>query len=130
MRAIVFALVVVFAANPATLRALQQTVATDVEAKAVREMAGAIPLGSRVKAQTSAGKTINGTLLSVTDDAVIIKKRTRFPEPAITVRFAELARLERQTGAGLSPAKVIGIGLAAGAGAILTLLAFAATIGD
>ena len=40
-----------------------------VEAKVLREMASAIPLGSRVKAQTSGGARVNGTLMSVTDEA-------------------------------------------------------------
>jgi hypothetical protein len=60
---------------------------------------------------------------------VIIKKKTRLPEPAVTVGFSELARLELQTGQGMSAGKVIGIGLAAGAGAILTLFAFFFALG-
>jgi hypothetical protein len=68
--------------------------------------------------------------MSVTDEAVIIKKKTRLPEPAVTIAFTDLARLELQTSEGMSPGKVIGIGLAAGAGAILTLFAFFAALGD
>jgi hypothetical protein len=101
-----------------------------MEAKAMREMAAAIPLGSRVKAQTGEGKRFTGTLMSVTPDAVIIKKRTRLPEPAVTISFAELAGLELQVNEGMSVGKVLGVGLAAGAGAILTLFAFVATIDD
>jgi hypothetical protein len=131
MRAFILtALVIAFTIGPAEVWAAQKTVTTDVEAKALKEMASAIPLGSRVKAQTNDGKRVNGTLMSVTDEAVIIKKRTRLPEPAITVQFDDLARLELQTNEGMSPGKVIGIGLAAGAGAILTLFAFFAALGD
>jgi hypothetical protein len=111
-------------------RSKQNTVTTDVEAKALREMAAAIPLGSRVKAQTTEGRRVNGTIMSVTGDAVIIKKKTRLPEPAVTIPFAELARLELQTNEGMSIGKVLGIGLAAGAGAILTLFAFAVALDD
>jgi hypothetical protein len=111
-------------------RATQKTVATEIEARALREMAAAIPLGSRVKAQTSEGRRVNGTLMSVTADAVIIKKQTRLPEPAVTIPFAELARLELQVNEGMSIGKALGIGLAAGAGAILTLFAFVAAIDD
>jgi len=130
MRSIIVLLVALVASGPVDIWAAQKTVASEVEAKALKEMAVAIPLGSRVKAQTNDGKRVNGTLMSVTDDAVIIKKRTRLPEPAVTVQFAELARLELQTSEGMSPGKVIGIGLAAGAGAILTIFAFFAAIGD
>jgi hypothetical protein len=129
MRALVLLLVTIFALGPCDLRA-QTTVTTEVEAKAMRSMAAAIPLGSRVKAQTSNGKGISGTLMTVTDEAVIIKKRTRLPEAAVTIPFTDLARLELQTGEGMSPGKVIGIGLAAGAGAILTLFAFFAALAD
>jgi hypothetical protein len=68
--------------------------------------------------------------MSVSDDAVILKKRTRLPEPAVTVAFTELSSLELQTGEGMSAGKVVGIGLAAGAGAIITLIAFFAAIDD
>jgi hypothetical protein len=68
--------------------------------------------------------------MGVTDEAVLIKKNTRIPEPAVTVPFAELGRLELQTGEGMSAPKIIGIGLAAGAGAILTLFAFFAALDD
>lgn len=111
-------------------RSKQNTVTTDVEAKALREMAAAIPPGSRVRAQTTAGKRVDGTIMRVSGDAVIIKKKTRLPEPAITIPFAELARLELQTNEGMSIGKAVGIGLAAGAGAILTLLVFALALDD
>lgn len=131
MRALIFtAFAIVLGTGPADVWAMQKTVTIDVEAKALEEMAAAIPLGSRVKAQTHDGKRVNGTLMSVTQEAVIIKKKTRLPEPAVTVRFADLARLELVSGEGMSPGKVIGIGLAAGAGAILTLFAFFAALGD
>jgi hypothetical protein len=83
-----------------------------------------------VKAQTTAGRGITGTLMSASADAVIIKKTTRLPEPAITIPFAELARLEVDKRDGSSAGKIIGIGLSAGAGAILTMLAIFAAIGD
>jgi hypothetical protein len=117
-------------ANPFDERGKQKTVTTDVEAKALREMAAAIPLGSRVKAQTADGKRVNGTVMSVSGEAVIIKKKTRLPEPAVTIPFAELALLELQPNEGMSIGKVIGAGLAAGAGAIVTIFLFAATLDD
>ncbi len=130
MRAILMAIVgLALALGPVDVWATQKIVTTEVEAKVLREMASAIPLGSRVKAQTTRGSRVNGTLLSVTDEAVIIKKKTRLPEPAVTVAFTELAELELQTGQGMSAGKVIGIGLAAGAGAILTLFAFFFALG-
>jgi hypothetical protein len=51
------------------------------------------------------------------------------PEPAVSVRFTELASLELHKGEGMTAGKVVGIGLAAGAGAILTLFAFFLALG-
>jgi hypothetical protein len=131
MRQLLFTLVVIaVGVGPIDVWGAQKTVTMEVEAKALKDMALMIPLGSRIKAQTLKGKRMDGTLMSVTEDAVIIKKKTRLPEPAVTVLFVELARLELQTGEGMSPGKVIGIGLAAGAGAILTLFAFFAALDD
>ncbi len=131
MRTIVLLVIVaMFAAGPLDVWASQTSASSDREAQALKQMASAIPLGSRVKAHTNNGTRFNGTLMSVSDDAVIIKKRTRLPEPAVTVAFTELSSLELQTGEGMSAGKVLGIGLAAGAGAILTLIAFFAAVGD
>jgi hypothetical protein len=131
MRTLVFSvLVAMFAAGPLDVWASQKSASSDREAQALKQMAAAIPLGSRVKLHTNNGKRLNGTLMSVSDDAVIIKKRTRLLEPAVTVAFTELSSLELQTGEGMSAGKVVGIGLAAGAGAIITLIAFFAAIDD
>lgn len=131
MRAMVLTfLMAMFAMGPADVWASQKPVAADVEALALRQMAREIPLGTRVTVQTSGGRRVKGTLMSVTDEAVIIKKKTRLPEPAVTVPFADLAQLERETNGGMHAGKIIGIGLAAGAGAILTLLAFFAALDD
>jgi hypothetical protein len=124
------ALVIALALGPVDVWAMQTRVTTDEEITAFKEMAAAIPLGSRVKAQTTAGRRLSGTLMRVTDDSLIIKKGTRVPEPAVTVPFADLAQLELQMSEGMGPAKVIGIGLAAGAGAILTLFGFLAALDD
>jgi hypothetical protein len=112
------------------LHASQQPVTAATEAAAFKEMAAAIPLGSRVKLQTKAGRRLTATLMSVTDDAVVVKRESRVPEPAVTVPFSEVARLQREEKSGLSIGKAIGIGLAAGAGAILVLFGIALTIDD
>ena len=93
-------------------------------------LASAIPLGSRVKLQTKAGRRLTATLMSVSDEAVIVQRASRVPEPAMTVPFGELARLQRDERNGFSVGKAIGIGLASGAGAILTLFAIAMSIDD
>lgn len=131
MRALILvAVVLAVAFGPADVWAAQRALTEEAEAKVLREMAAAIPLGARVKAHTREGVRVDGTLLGVTDDAVIIKARTRLPEPAVAIAFADLARLDLHTGGGMSPGKVAGLGLAVGAGAILTLVAFFAALAD
>jgi hypothetical protein len=48
----------------------------------------------------------------------------------VSVPFAELTRLQLDEKSGFSVAKALGIGLAAGVGAILTLFAIAVSIDD
>ena len=90
-----------------------------------KDVAGAIPLGSRVKAETRSGKHYSGTLMRVSDDAILVKRNTRMPEPAVSIPYSEVAKIEREHGNGISVGKAIGIGLAAGAAVIGGLLLIA-----
>jgi hypothetical protein len=94
------------------------------EAASWRKVAEAIPLGSKVKIQTFEGKRISGTLMRVEDTGVTIKKHTRMPEAGVVVTYDAIANLERDHG-GMNWAKALGIGAAAGAGAILTIFVIA-----
>ena len=100
---------------------------TPVEATAWQQVAAAIPLGSRVKAQTVDGKRINGTLMRVGDSDVLVKKNTRLPEPAVSIAFSDLSRLERDHGnnGGINLAKALGIAAATGVAAVVTLFVIA-----
>lgn len=119
------------AIGPAEAWAAQKVVSPDVEATAFRQMAAVIPLGSRVKVQTSAGRRLTATLMSVTDEAIVVQRASRLPEPAVAIPFGEIRRLERdQSGKGIGVGKAIGIGLAAGAGAILTMFAIVFSLAD
>jgi spore maturation protein SpmA len=103
--------------------AAEQTQA--VEALAWKSVAAAIPLGSRVKAQTLDGRRVSGTLMRVGDEEVLVKKNSRLPEPAVTIAFADLSRLERDhPNNGFTVAKLLGVGLGVGAGAMTAFLLF------
>ena len=115
----------------APVEAAQKEVTATVEAQAWRDAAAAIPLGSRVKVQLLGGRRFTATLISADANGVIVKKNTRISEPAVAIRFDELARLERvEGGNGMGVGKAIGIGVATGVGAILTLFAVLVTLGD
>jgi hypothetical protein len=108
----------------------QQPLTGDAEAAAFKQLAAGIPLGSRVKLQSREGRRLTATLMAVTDDAIIVKRESRVPEPALTVAFADLTRLHLDERSGFSLGKAVGVGLAAGAGAILTLFAIALSLDD
>src|SRR5262245_54495166 len=96
------------------------------EAIAWRQVAEKLPLGSRVKIQTPEGKRINGTLMRVDSTSVMVKRNTRRPEPAITVPFDDISRLEHEKGGGgVNIGKAMAIGFATGAGVIVSLILFA-----
>lgn len=99
------------------------------EAESWRRVAGATPLGSRVKVETFERRKYHGTLMQATDTAIVIKRSTRLPEPPVTIPYDQLARLEQDRG-GVNVAKAIGIGLAAGAGAVVSLILFALAVSD
>jgi hypothetical protein len=118
MRTIALALVVsLFTLNAANVLAQ--------EGPSWRKVAGAIPLGSKVKLQTLEGRRVSGTLMRVDDTAVVVKKNTRLPEAAVTVTYDQIANMARDYSGGMSWGKAIGMGLGAGAGAILAILVIA-----
>jgi hypothetical protein len=121
MRSTALALIVSLLAFGAT-----DVFAQQAEANAWRQVADAIPLGSRVKIQTSTGKRVNGTLMRVDGDAVMVKRNTRRPEPAVVVPFDQVSTLEReQKGDNMNIGKAIAISVATGAGIVLSMILFA-----
>lgn len=131
MRKIISWLVIaVLCGGPAETWAAQQAAGAADEAKALATMAAAIPLGSRIKLQTSSGLRLKGTLMSVSADGIIVKRETRTPEPALSIPFGELSQMQLEKSGGMSVGKAIGIGLSVGAGAILTMFAIAWQFSD
>ncbi len=108
----------------------QQPLDAAAEAAAFAQLARTIPLGSRIRVESRDGRRLNATLIAVEADAVVVKRESRIPEPAVKVPFAQLTRLQLQKRSGFTVAKAIGVGLAAGVGAILTMFAIAVSIDD
>jgi hypothetical protein len=124
-------LVAVLCVGPAETFAAQKAAGVAEEAAALATLAAAIPLGSRIKVQTSDGRRLKGTLMSVSADGIIVKRETRMPEPALSIPFPTLAKLQLdRSDSGISVGKAIGIGLSAGVGAILTMFAIALQLDD
>jgi hypothetical protein len=90
------------------------------------KVADAIPLGSKVRVQRLNGDRVTGTLMRVDGAAVLVKKDTRRPEMAVAIPYDDIGKIERRKEGGVgSIAKVIAVGAAAGAGAMVTLILFA-----
>jgi hypothetical protein len=123
MRALITLVLLAFLAAP-PVRAEQVD-----EAASWQRVASVTPLGSRVKVETADRRRYTGTLMRVTDTGIVIKRATRLPEAPVAVPFDRIARLEQDRG-GLSVAKAIGIGVAAGAGAMLSLILMAIGMPD
>ncbi len=128
----VFSAFVVIAAlitAPLSVRA-QEPLASAAETAAFQQLASGIPIGSRIKVRTTDGRRLTATLMAADAQRIIVKRRSRVPEPAVSIGFADLSELRRDEGGGTSVGKAVGIGLAAGVGAILTLFALAVAMGD
>jgi hypothetical protein len=108
----------------------QGPLTADAETVAFKRMAEGIPPGTRISLRTKEGRRMNATLMAVEADRLVVKRDSRVPEPAVGIAFADLSRLERESKGGFSMGKALGIGLAAGVGAILTLFGIAVAIDD
>jgi hypothetical protein len=85
--------------------------------------------GARIAVTTTDGKTMKGTLMMVQDDAIVVRPRTRVPEPAQTIPMAQIATIETEREGGMG--RAIAIGAAVGAGAALgVFLALIAALSD
>jgi pheromone shutdown protein TraB len=130
MKIITSLIVAATVASTPLLANAQQTLAADAEAAAFKQLANKIPLGSRVIVQSRDGQRMTATLVAVNEDAIVVKRESRVPEPAVSIPLAQLTRLQLDEKSGFSVGKALGVGLAAGVGAILTMFAIAVSIDD
>jgi hypothetical protein len=108
-----------------SLFSLTPSLAFAQEAVVWRDVAEAIPLGTKVKVQTLDGNRMAGTLVRVDDGSLQIKRHARRPEAAAVIAFDRISNIEKDNGGGMSWAKALGLGLGVGAGAILTIFVIA-----
>lgn len=85
--------------------------------------------GTAVNIRLQNGQRFAATLLDARADALVVQPRTRRPVPVQPISYDAIVLLERRDGHGMGAAKAAGIGIAAGAGTFLAILAiFAATV--
>lgn len=92
----------------------------------LRRFVGALPIGSVVRARLVNGERVRGTLMAVDADAMVVRPKTRVPEPARTVTFEQLDFVELDGGHGnRGTAVLIGVGSAVATFVSLWLVALA-----
>ena len=85
--------------------------------------------GARIAVTMTDGKRMKGTLMMVQEDAIVVRPRTRVPEPAQTLPLAQIATIETERESGMG--RAIAIGAAVGAGAAVgVFLALIAALSD
>lgn len=94
-----------------------------------RGLAQKLGAGTEVTVRLQNGQRFAATLLDVRADALVLQPRTRRPVPVQPISYDAIASLERRDRHGMGAARAAGIGIAAGAGTFLAILAiFAATV--
>lgn len=104
----------------------QQSAATRA---AIAEYVQQLKPGLAVRVGRSDGRTIRGTLMKATADTLVLQPRARVPEPPVEIPLADVVSVTPESPSnGASLGKAIGIGVAAGAGAVLGIFLILAAI--
>ena len=84
------------------------------------EFVSGLPVGTKTKLRLNDGRTIKGTIMSIEENAVMVKVNTRLPEPPLRIELGHIVDADIDRGANVG--KAIAIGAAAGAGAALGVI--------
>lgn len=84
-----------------------------------------LPAGSRVRVDRTNGHSVRGTLMRASGQAIIVQANTRIPEAPLEIPLSDVTRVALE-GSGTSTARTVGIGIAAGVGTFLGILAILA----
>jgi hypothetical protein len=76
-----------------------------------------LPAGARVRVETSAGRTLRGTLLKATADEIVVQRNTRIPVGPETLSVSQVVRVTVEQSS--SSGKLVATGAAIGAGAAI-----------
>jgi hypothetical protein len=105
---------------------MQQSAATRA---AVAEYVQQLKPGLAVRVGKTDGRTVRGTLMNAMADTLVLQPRARVPEPPIEIPLADIVSVTPEsTSNGASLGKAIGIGVAAGAGAVLGIFLILAAV--
>jgi hypothetical protein len=114
---IVIALVVVFAASPSHAQGRSDL---------WRDYAHRLPANAFVSVELGNGKSIQGHIVRVTEDTLVVLPKTRIAVPARTIAFDDVQSIESRAESMSPGAKVlIGVGSVGGALAAIVVIALA-----
>ena len=103
----------------------RQNANTDLLAEYVQRL----PAGTSIRIQRVSGGSLRGTLMKANEQTLVIQPRTRVPEPPVEIAFKDLISVVPEAqGGNNNIGKAIGIGIAAGAGAVLGIFLILAAI--
>lgn len=106
-----------------------QTAASPGDPAVMAEYVQKLPAGSRLRVDTTAGRTLRGTLIKANEDELVVQRNTRVPVPPESLAMKDVARVVVESGS--SNGKLMAVGAAIGAGAavgilwLITIIAFA-----
>jgi hypothetical protein len=103
------------------------TALTPAERALLAEYVQKLPVGSRVRVHLVDGQRRRATLMAASAERLVIQLRTRIPEPPLQVPLERIIAVELEHSNG-SVGRAIGIGIAAGAAAILGVMLLLAAI--
>jgi hypothetical protein len=106
------------AASRATSSAIP--VVTPSPDPAIGTFARSLPLGSKVRVELAGRRTLRGTLLQATDDAITVQRQTRVPETPVSVPMRDVQRVTIDAPA--SSGRAIAISAAVAAGTVIGVL--------
>jgi hypothetical protein len=87
----------------------------------LRAYAETLPPGSTVTVVFRTGGRLTGTLVDVEPTSIIVKPKTRVPEPQRAIAFADVTTL-RPAASGLTTVQAMAVGAAIGVGAVISVL--------
>lgn len=95
---------------------------TRVDPALVRAMAERIPAGARVRITLTDGRQMKAVIVGVDGQDVVIRERTRIPEPPIRIPSDRITSIELDD-RGMGFGKALAIGVAVGVGVTFSVLA-------
>ena len=95
-----------------------------------RTFAQQLEVGAPVRVRLRSGQRFTATVIAARGETLLLQPRTRRPVEVQPVSYDAIQSLERESGRGMSSVKAAGIGVAAGVGAFLTVLAIVAATLD